>query len=123
MVPSCLMTDRLGDRQRRAAVLSAPRGEVHVLSEGCPEPGPGEVLLRMEACGICHSDIFVAGLEKLPLCPLTLGHEGIGRVEALGSGVTALAEGDRAGVTFLASTCGVCELCLSGRERYCPRQK
>ena len=48
------------------------------------EPGPGEVLLRMEACGLCHSDLFVAGLEKLPLAPLTLGHEGIGRVEAVG---------------------------------------
>jgi propanol-preferring alcohol dehydrogenase len=76
----------------------------------------------MEACGLCHSDLFVASLEKLPLIPLTLGHEGIGRVEALGAGVEGFAIGDRAGITFLASTCGACELCLTGRERFCPRQ-
>ena len=52
------------------------------------EPGPGEVLLRMEACGLCHSDVFVATIEKLPLAPVTLGHEGIGRVEKVGDGVT-----------------------------------
>jgi propanol-preferring alcohol dehydrogenase len=76
----------------------------------------------MEACGLCHSDLFVASLEKLPRLPLTLGHEGIGRVEALGAGVAGFAVGDRAGITFLASTCGACELCLTGRERFCPRQ-
>jgi alcohol dehydrogenase, propanol-preferring len=54
--------------------------------------------------------------------PLTLGHEGIGRIEALGAGVDGFAIGDRAGITFLASTCGVCDLCLTGRERFCPRQ-
>jgi propanol-preferring alcohol dehydrogenase len=80
------------------------------------------VLLRMEACGLCHSDLFVASLEKLPLVPLTLGHEGIGRVEAVGAGANEFAVGDRAGVTFLASTCGACELCRTGRERFCPRQ-
>lgn len=76
----------------------------------------------MEACGICHSDLFVAGLEKLPLAPLTLGHEGIGRVEAVGPGVTNWAAGDRAGITFLGVTCGVCEWCVAGRERFCPKQ-
>jgi propanol-preferring alcohol dehydrogenase len=76
----------------------------------------------MEACGLCHSDLFVASLEKLPLAPLTLGHEGIGRVEALGAGVSGFAVGDRAGITFLASTCGACELCVTGRERFCGRQ-
>jgi len=76
----------------------------------------------MEACGLCHSDLFVASLEKLPLVPVTLGHEGIGRVVAVGAGVDGFAIGNRAGITFLASTCGACELCLSGRERFCPRQ-
>jgi len=76
----------------------------------------------MEACGLCHSDLFVASLEQLPRVPLILGHEGIGRVEALSAGVAGLAVGDRAGITFLASTCGACELCLTGRERFCPRQ-
>src|SRR5579863_4364867 len=76
----------------------------------------------MEACGLCHSDLFVASLDKLPLVPLTLGHEGIGRIVAVGHGVHGWVAGDRAGITFLASTCGACSLCLTGRERFCPRQ-
>src|SRR5258708_39493637 len=115
MVTSCLMSEL----ERIAAVLTAPRGPVRVMAERIAEPGPGEALVRMEACGICHSDVFVAGLERLPLVPLTLGHEGIGRVEAVGPGVITASVGDRVGITFLASTCGQCELCLSGRERYC----
>jgi propanol-preferring alcohol dehydrogenase len=103
-------------------MLTAPRGAVGVASVPVAEPGTGEVLLKMEACGLCHSDLFVASLEKLPLVPLTLGHEGIGRVEALGAGVAGFSIGDRVGITFLASTCGACELCLTGRERFCPRQ-
>jgi propanol-preferring alcohol dehydrogenase len=76
----------------------------------------------MEACGLCHSDLFVSGLPKLPLSPLRLGHEGIGRIEALGPGVTGWYVGDRAGITFLGTTCGSCEWCASGRERFCPKQ-
>ena len=87
-----------------------------------PQPKPGHVLLKMEACGICHSDLFIAGMEKPPVMPLVLGHEGIGRVESVGGGVTSFAKGDRVGVTFLASTCGECELCRTGRERFCARQ-
>src|SRR6266436_6535398 len=108
--------------ERMAAMLTAARHSVAVMADFLNEPGPGEALLRMEACGICHSDLFVAGLERLPLLPLTLGHEGIGRVESVGPGVTSVAAGDRVGITFLAATCGRCELCLSGRERYCARQ-
>src|SRR6202166_2784507 len=118
MVTSCLMSEF----ERTAVVLTAPGGPVQVISQRLSEPGPGEALVRMEACGICHSDVFVAGLEKLPLVPLTLGHEGIGRVEAVGPDVTSVAVGDRVGITFLAATCGECELCRSGRERYCARQ-
>jgi len=106
----------------QAAILPHPRGPVTIESVAVSEPGPGEVLLRMEACGLCHSDLYVSGLEKLPLAPLTLGHEGIGRVEAAGDGVTGWAAGDRAGMTFLATTCGACEWCASGRERFCPKQ-
>ena len=106
----------------KAAVLSAPRGTVAVESLELRDPGPGEVRLRMEACGICHSDVYVGTLEKLPLIPLTIGHEGIARVEAVGEGVTNWQPGDRAGMTFLASTCGVCDLCRTGKERLCPKQ-
>jgi propanol-preferring alcohol dehydrogenase len=106
----------------QAAVLSAPRGNVAIESIYVGEPGPGEVLVRMEACGICHSELYVQSLEKLPLAPVTLGHEGIGRVEAIGPEVTGWAPGDRVGITFLGPTCGACEWCLSGRERFCPKQ-
>ena len=106
----------------RAAVISQARGPVVIESHHLGEPEAGEVLLRLEACGLCHSDLFVAGLEKLPLSPLTLGHEGIARVEAVGAGVTEWSAGDRAGITFLGTTCGVCEWCKAGKERFCPKQ-
>ncbi len=105
-----------------AAILTHARGPVGVESILVGEPGAGEVLLRLEACGLCHSDLFVCGLEKLPVVPLTLGHEGIARVEAVGPGVEDWAPGDRAGITFLGTTCGACQWCRSGRERFCPRQ-
>ncbi|MFN7992294.1 MAG: zinc-dependent alcohol dehydrogenase [Bryobacteraceae bacterium] len=105
-----------------AAILTEPRGPVRIGSVPIPEPGPGEVLVRMEACGVCHSDLFVAGLEKLPFVPLILGHEGIGRVQTVGPGVRHFAVGDRAGITFLATTCGTCRYCSSGLERYCAKQ-
>src|SRR4029453_6412046 len=114
MITSCLMAQS----ERRAAMLTARRGRISVMADGLARPGPGEALLRMEACGICHSDLFVAGLERLPLAPLTLGHEGVGRVEAVGPGVDNWAIGDRAGVTFLGITCGICEWCAAGRERF-----
>jgi propanol-preferring alcohol dehydrogenase len=106
----------------KAAVLPQARGTVAVQDVELRGPGAGEVLVRMEACGICHSDLYVAGLEKLPLLPVTLGHEGIGRVEAVGFGVSQWTGGDRVGITFLGATCGVCEWCASGRERFCPKQ-
>ena len=106
----------------RGVVLPAARAPVVVRELEIPEPGPGQVLIQMEACGICHSDLFIAAMDKPPLVPLVLGHEGVGRVEKLGEGVDSFAAGDRVGATFLASTCGVCEWCRTGRERYCPRQ-
>ena len=106
----------------KAARLGQARGAVAVelLERGAP--GPGEVVVRMEACGVCHSDVFVTTLEKLAKAPLTLGHEGIGRVEAVGPDVSGWSPGDRAGFTFLGTTCGSCEYCRSGRARYCARQ-
>jgi len=106
----------------RGLVLRAARAPVTVAELAIPEPGPGQALVKMEACGICHSDLFIAGLEKLPLAPLVLGHEGVGRVQKVGEGVTWFKPGDRVGITYLASTCGECEWCRTGRERFCPRQ-
>lgn len=91
-----------------------------------PEPGPGEVRLRITAAGACHSDSFVMGLSAeqyeqfgYPL-PMTLGHEGVGVVDALGSGVAAVAEGDAVAV-YGPQGCGRCHACAQGKENYCPR--
>ena len=61
----------------RGAVLKQPKGPVVIEEMDVPRPGPGQVLVKMEACGICHSDLYIAGLDKPPLVPLVLGHEGI----------------------------------------------
>ncbi|MBL8177567.1 MAG: alcohol dehydrogenase catalytic domain-containing protein [Bryobacterales bacterium] len=105
-----------------AVCLAAPRGAVEVRPFEAGEPGGGEVRVRMEACGICHSDVMIAGLEKLPLSPLVLGHEGIGIVEAAGEGVTEVSVGDRVGITYFGAGCGQCAACGSGHARYCAKQ-
>jgi alcohol dehydrogenase, propanol-preferring len=93
-----------------------------------PTPGPGEVLIEVEACGVCHSDLHVAdgdwaqfaGIVKKPLI---LGHEIAGRVVEKGPEVRELQIGDRVGVPWIHWTCGECEFCLSGDENLCTRQK
>jgi alcohol dehydrogenase len=81
-------------------------------------PGPGEVLLRMRAAGLCHSDLSVIDGNRPRPLPLALGHEGAGIVEAVGDGVTALAPGDPVVTTFVA-TCGHCTPCRAGRPVLC----
>ncbi len=90
-----------------------------------PTPGPGQVLIRVMASGVCHTDLHAAKGDwpvkpKLPFIP---GHEGVGYVAALGPGVTSLKEGDRVGVPWLHSACGECEYCLTGWETLCPHQQ
>ncbi|MDT0308261.1 NAD(P)-dependent alcohol dehydrogenase [Streptomyces sp. DSM 44917] len=94
-----------------------------VVSVPDPEPGPGQVLLRVDAAGVCHSDIAVMSwpAESFPYgLPLTLGHEGAGTVAALGAGVTGLAEGDPVAV-YAPQGCGRCPKCAQGKENYCLR--
>ncbi|NEC71886.1 MULTISPECIES: NAD(P)-dependent alcohol dehydrogenase [Streptomyces] len=88
-----------------------------------PEPGPGQVLLKVTAAGVCHSDIAVMGwpAEGFPYeLPMTLGHEGVGTVAALGAGVTGLSEGDAVAV-YGPWGCGTCAKCAEGKENYCLR--
>ncbi|MEU1268347.1 NAD(P)-dependent alcohol dehydrogenase [Streptomyces sp. NPDC005799] len=87
-----------------------------------PEPGPGQVLLKVTAAGLCHSDLAVMGWpeEQFPYpLPLTLGHEGVGTVAALGAGVSGVAEGDEVAV-YGPWGCGRCRACAEGRENSCP---
>ncbi|MFZ5558127.1 MAG: zinc-dependent alcohol dehydrogenase family protein [Pseudomonadota bacterium] len=85
-----------------------------------PAPGPGQVLVRVHACGVCRTDLHVVDGElpgpKLPIVP---GHEIIGRVAALGPGVDRFREGERVGVPWLGYTCGECRYCRTGRENLC----
>jgi propanol-preferring alcohol dehydrogenase len=86
-----------------------------------PEPGPGDLLLRIEACGVCRTDLHLAEGDLRPHRPSTIpGHEIVGRVIATGDAVDAFRPGDRAGGAWLRGTCGVCRYCRSGRENLCP---
>ncbi|MDX6311146.1 MAG: alcohol dehydrogenase, propanol-preferring [Streptomyces sp.] len=86
-----------------------------------PEPGQGELLLRVEACGVCRTDLHLAEGDLPPRRPETVpGHEVVGRVIGTGPGVTRFQEGDRAGVAWLRGTCGICRYCTAGHENLCP---
>jgi propanol-preferring alcohol dehydrogenase len=87
-----------------------------------PTPGPGQIVVKTLACGVCHTDLHAARGDwplkpKLPFIP---GHEAIGNVSAVGAGVTIVKEGDRVGVPWLYSACGHCEHCLAAWETVCP---
>ena len=84
------------------------------------EPGAGEVLIRISACGVCRTDLHIVDGElSQPSLPLVPGHEAVGRIERLGAGVENLAEGGRVGMPWLGWTCGACRYCRTGRENLC----
>ncbi len=107
----------------KAVRLHQPQGPLHIDEIDPPTPGPGEVLVRTEACGLCHSDLFIGSLSELPRTPITLGHEAIGTVAQRGPDVEQFAPGDRVAVTFLHSACGECDCCRAARPELCPRQR
>jgi propanol-preferring alcohol dehydrogenase len=86
-----------------------------------PAPGPGEILIRVAACGVCHTDLDVIEGRTPPAhLPLVPGHQVVGRVEACGAGAMRFARGDRVGVAWIGSACGRCGRCREGRENLCP---
>ena len=90
----------------------------------CPEPGPGEVRIRVLACGVCHTDLHtIEGELKLPRLPLIPGHQAVGLVDAVGPGASALRVGQRVGVGWLAWACGECAQCRRGEENLCARAR
>jgi propanol-preferring alcohol dehydrogenase len=103
-----------------AMVLKAPHAALERLRVADPRPGPGEVLLKVDACGVCRTDLHVVDGE-LPHArsPVIPGHEIVGTVVETGTGADAFALGDRVGVPWLASTCGACDYCRTGRENLC----
>lgn len=103
-----------------AMALVAPRQPLAALRRPVPEPGPGEVLLEVGACGVCRTDLHIAdGDLPLPRSPLVPGHEIVGRVVAAGPGARRFRPGDRVGVPWLGGTCGHCRQCAGGRENLC----
>ncbi len=104
----------------RAMILNAPGGPLRPADLPVPEPGPGELRLRVAACGVCRTDLHVLDGELAdPVLPLVPGHQIVGRVEALGEGVADFAPGDRVGVPWLGGSCGDCRFCGAGRENLC----
>lgn len=112
----------------KAAVLHEFKEPLAIEEVSRPEPASDEVLIQVEACGVCHSDLHVAdgdwkqfaGIVKRPLI---LGHEVVGRVVGKGSAARDLAIGDRVGVPWIHWTCGSCEPCREGNENLCTKQK
>ncbi len=109
----------------RAAVVHSFDQPLRVEDVPEPEVGPGQVVVRIETCGLCHTDIHAAHGDwpVKPNPPFIPGHEGVGIVEQVGSGVTHVAEGDRVAIPWLGYACGACEYCASGRETLCPNQQ
>ena len=108
------------DKAIRAMVLERPGMPLRLLEKQDPIPGPGKVLVRVTACGVCRTDLHVVDGDltepKLPIIP---GHEIVGTVIGIGRDVDNFKEGDRIGIPWLGRTCGHCSYCVSGDENLC----
>lgn len=105
----------------RAMVLERPGRALVPRSLPVPEPGERELLLRVEACAVCRTDLHIVDGELPdPVLPLVPGHEIVGVLEAIGAGATRYRIGDRVGVPWLGRTCGRCRYCRAGAENLCP---
>jgi len=112
----------------KAAVLHAFKTPLSLEEVARPEAGADDVLIEVEVCGVCHSDLHVADGDWTQLAgivkkPLILGHEIVGRVVKRGAAVQSVAVGERVGVPWVQWTCGQCEFCLEGNENVCPKQR
>ena len=109
----------------KAAVVRAFKRPLEIADLPIPSPGPGEVLVKIVASGVCHTDLHAAEGDwpVKPVLPFVPGHEGAGIVAALGTGVQTLKEGDGVGIAWLHDACGECEHCVTGWETLCPHQR
>ena len=108
----------------KAAVVYEFKAPLQLEDVAKPEPGPEQIVVKIEASGLCHTDIHAAHGDwpvkpKLPLIP---GHEGVGIVAMVGPGVTRVKEGDRVAIPWLGYACGHCEYCMSGWSTLCEQQ-
>ncbi len=101
-------------------ILKAPKTPLEWIELPDKQPGPGEIRVKVEACGVCRTDLHVVDGElPNPKFPIIPGHEIVGKVDAIGEGSGDLQLGDRVGIPWLGHTCGKCPFCLSGRENLC----
>jgi propanol-preferring alcohol dehydrogenase len=108
----------------RAMILESAHQPLRLVDLPLPQPGPDQVLIRVQACGVCRTDLHVAdGDLPNPKLPLVLGHEIVGRVVQKGERVEHLMPGDRVGVPWLGWTDGTCPYCRSGRENLCTQAR
>jgi propanol-preferring alcohol dehydrogenase len=109
----------------KAAVVHDFKAPLSIEEVARPEAGPGQIVVKIETSGLCHTDIHAAHGDwpVKPTLPFIPGHEGVGRVEKLGPGVTHLKEGDRVAIPWLGYACGRCEYCISGWETLCEQQQ
>ncbi len=104
----------------KAMTLAAPGQALEMRELPDPQPGPGQLQVRVAACGVCRTDLHVVdGDLTEPRLPIVPGHEIVGRVSALGDGVTGFELGQRVGIPWLGHTCGVCPYCKGGTENLC----
>ncbi len=104
----------------KAMVLYAPGERLRLEERPDPEPGPGEIVVTVEACAVCRTDLHVVdGDLKEPTLPLVPGHEIVGIVTKVGRDVLQVTPGMRVGIPWLGHTCGCCSFCMSGRENLC----
>ncbi len=88
-----------------------------------PTPGPGEILVKVSVCGICHTELDEIEGRLLPNLPIVLGHQVVGRIVGLGQGAKRFKLGDRVGIAWIHSACGTCDFCKEGHENLCPAFK
>src|SRR5207248_8356895 len=114
--PARCRVRREGASPMRAAVVPGFGQPLVIEDRPVPQPGPGQVVVRMEASGLCHTDIHAANGDwpVTPTVPFIPGHEGVGIVTALGDGVTSPQIGQRVAVPWLGYACGTCRYCLTG---------
>jgi propanol-preferring alcohol dehydrogenase len=108
----------------RAMVLEAPGSRLALRERPIPRPGPGQVLVRVHACGVCRTDLHVVDneLPDIPY-PIVPGHEIVGEIAEIGEGVESLKLGERIGIPWLGYTCGACRFCTSGQENLCDKAR
>src|ERR1700757_1824781 len=123
--PDCIHMTCERSTAMKAAVVREFKRPLVIEDRPIPEPGDGQILVKIEASGLCHTDMHAANGDwpVKPTPPFVPGHEGVGIVQRVGRGGTRVAEGDRIAIPWLGWACGECEYCMTGWETLCERQQ